>query len=306
MQRGINIGDHFESTYDPAKEFVNPVKDWYYDKIKGLGFDHVRLPARWSIWTDDAHGYRVNEKFFSEVEKTVRRFLEHGLEVVLNVHHFREAMDHPRENCEKLCAIWEQLGARFAGYPPALIFEVMNEPTWRAKDEDWFATQNEAVKVIRKTNPTRRVMVCATDYSGLVALDRMCLPEQTNDLIVTFHFYDPFDFTHQGAEWSPSMKDVTGVKWEGSPDDQEFIMARFVAHAKNFQRRHPGLPINLGEFGAYSKGDMESRAKWTRCVRESCEKLGYSWTYWEFNRGFGICDREGNVKQELVDALLKD
>ena len=304
MKRGINIGDHFENTYDTTVPFENPVKEWYYPLIKKLGFDHVRIPVRWSIWTDDDNGYKINEEFMVEVEKTVKRFLDEGLEVILNVHHFREAMDKPRENAEKLFAIWEQVGARFAGYSDALIFEVMNEPTWRTTAEEWNEVQAEAVEVIRKTNPTRRIEVCSVDYSGLVALDRLEIPKDDN-LIATFHFHDPFPFTHQGAAWSPTMKDVSGIRWEGTPDDEEFIEARIIAHAKNFSRTHGNIEMNLGEFGAYGKTALlEDRVKWTRCVRKACEKLGYSWTYWEFNRGFGIADTEGNVNEALVEALL--
>ena len=61
MKRGINIGDHFENTFDTSAPFENPVKDWYYPLITKLGFDHVRLPVRWSIWTDDDNGYKINE-----------------------------------------------------------------------------------------------------------------------------------------------------------------------------------------------------------------------------------------------------
>ena len=306
MKRGINIGDHFENIYDTTEKFVNPVSDWYYDTITELGFDHVRIPVKWSLWTDDENGYKINEEFAVEVEKTVKRFLDCGLEVVLNVHHFREAMDKPRENAEKLFAIWEQVGERFKDYPDELSFEVMNEPTWRTTPEEWNEVQKEALEVIRKTNPTRRVEVCAIDYSGLVALDNLQLPDDDN-LIATFHFYDPFDFTHQGAEWSPTMKDVSGIRWEGTDEDKAFIEARFVAHAKYFSHRNNNIEMNLGEFGAYGRiADMDDRARWTKCVREVCEKYGFSWTYWEFNRGFGICDTEGNRNQPLIDALLKD
>ena len=306
MKRGINIGDHFENTYDPNEEFINPVKDWYYDAIVNLGFDHVRLPVRWSIWTDDENNFKIKENFFNEVEKTVKRFLDCGLEVILNVHHFREAMDKPLENSEKLYAIWEQVGERFASYPDELIFEVMNEPTWRTTDDEWNAVQAQAVKVIRKTNPTRRIEVCGIDYSGLVALDRLVLPE-TDNLIATFHFYDPFEFTHQGAEWSPTMKDASGIRWLGTDDEKEYIKARIIAHAKHFSRTHNNIEMNLGEFGAYSKcADVNDRAKWTRSVREVCEELGYSWTYWEFNRGFGIYTPEGKLNKEIADALLSD
>lgn len=305
MKRGINIGDHFENVYDTAKPFANPVQDWYYDTIKALGFDHVRLPVKWSLWTDDQNGYAINETFMNEVEKTVDRFLKLGLEVVLNVHHFREAMDDPKGNAPKLYAIWEQVAKRFCGYPDALIFEVMNEPTWRAPANDWNAVQQAAVQVIRKTNPTRRVMICGVDYSGLFALDDLIPPDDPN-LIATFHYYFPLEFTHQGAAWSPSYADIKGVKWMGTQKEREDVYQGIKEHAAAFGQKYH-MPVNLGEFGVYGKfADMESRARWTRCVRETCESLGISWSYWEFNRGFGICTANGDKIWPLIDALTKD
>lgn len=306
MKRGINIGDHLELDFKKDIPFVNPIEDWYYDEIKKLGFDHVRLPVKWSWWTDDENGYKIDETFFSEVEKTVQKFLDLGLEVILNVHHFREAMDEPRKHSGKLFAIWEQVAPRFKDYSDKLIFEIMNEPTWRTTPEEWNEVQEEALAVIRKSNPTRRVMVCGIDYTGLVALDNLKLPNDDN-LIATFHFYDPFDFTHQGAPWSATMKDSRGVHWHGTDDDKEFVMARFIAHAKNFQRRNNNIEMNLGEFGAFSRyNEMDEVVNWTKCVRQTAEKLGYSWSYWEFNRNFGIYTRDGQPRQDLIDALLKD
>ena len=306
MKRGINIGDHLELDFDKSIPFENPVKEWYYEEIKKLGFDHVRLPVKWSWWTDDENGFEIDEVFFNEVEKTVQKLLDKDLEVVLNVHHFREAMDEPRKYSKKLFAIWEQVAPRFKDYSNKLIFEIMNEPTWKTTPEEWNEVQEEALAIIRKTNPTRKVMVCGIDYTGLVALDNLKIPND-NNLIATFHFYDPFEFTHQGAPWSATMKDSRGTHWYGTDDDKEFIMARFIAHAKNFQRRNNNIEMNLGEFGAYHKfNEMDEVCNWTKCVRETAEKLGYSWTYWEFNRNFGIYTPDGQPKQDLIDALLKD
>ena len=65
-------------------------------------------------------------------------------------------------------------------------------------------------------------------------------------------------------------------------------------------------PIFLGEFGAYSKADLESRLRWTSFIRREAEKLGFSWAYWEFGAGFGIYDREVSVwRQNLLDALIQ-
>ncbi len=306
LRRGINIGNHFENTPQPGVEFANPIQEWYYDRIVNFGFDHIRLPVKWSSHTDDANGYALRPSFLRLVEETVRRFLDRKLAVVLNIHHFREAMDDPEAHQDKIYAIWRQLAEHFRGYPPELIFEVMNEPTWKADAEAWNRVQNHTVSIIRQTNPARKVMIGGIDYTGVFALNKLVPPAGDPNLIASFHYYFPLEFTHQGAAWSATYKDIKDVRWEGTPAEREDIRNCIFQNAVAWARKY-GIPMNLGEFGALSTADMDSRARYTRCVRETCEEFGISWTYWEFNRGFGICDRvTGEPIAPLVAALLQD
>ena len=64
------------------------------------------------------------------------------------------------------------------------------------------------------------------------------------------------------------------------------------------------MPAHLGEFGAYSPGDMDSRARWTRAVREAAERHAMAWAYWELAAGFGYFDPQTDTfRQPLLDAL---
>ena len=47
-------------------------------------------------------------------------------------------------------------------------------------------------------------------------LDSLELPEADRNLVVTFHYYAPFAFTHQGASWVQELKNTSGVTW-GTP-----------------------------------------------------------------------------------------
>jgi endoglucanase len=123
-------------------------------------------------------------------------------------------------------------------------------------------------------------------------------------LIVTVHFYNPHEFTHQGAEWAgDKVRQIKNRKWTGSEAElkalrKEFDLATNWAKANN-------RPIYLGEFGAYSKAPQESRVAWTRAVVQEAEARGFSWAYWEFAAGFGIYDRAKNRwRQDLLEALL--
>jgi len=69
-----------------------------------------------------------------------------------------------------------------------------------------------------------------------------------------------------------------------------------------------GIPLNLGEFGAFGadgQSPLADRAEWTANVVEIAESHGMSTSYWEFYSGFGAFDVETESwVPELLDALV--
>lgn len=69
-----------------------------------------------------------------------------------------------------------------------------------------------------------------------------------------------------------------------------------------------GVPVHLGEFGAFSADGqvpMADRAAWTRTVVDEAVTQGLSFSYWEFHAGYAAYDLEsGTWNDELLDALL--
>jgi len=64
-------------------------------------------------------------------------------------------------------------------------------------------------------------------------------------------------------------------------------------------------PIYLGEFGAYDKADMGSRARYTHAVAREAESLGWSWGYWQFDSDFIVFDINNDCWVEPIrDALI--
>jgi endoglucanase len=122
-------------------------------------------------------------------------------------------------------------------------------------------------------------------------------------LIVTFHYYSPFEFTHQAAEWVRGSRKWKGTTWQGT-QRQEEALGKDFAKAAAWGRKNR-RPLFLGEFGAYSAADMDSRARWTRAVAREAEKHGMSWAYWEFGSGFGAYDPlAGTWRPPLLRSLL--
>ena len=117
-------------------------------------------------------------------------------------------------------------------------------------------------------------------------------------MIVTFHYYLPFEFTHQGAEWAQGSDTWLGTKWEGTTsqrDSLDFDLDVAARWGKEQQR-----PIYLGEFGAYSKAEIDSRVRWTDFMARSAEAKGMSWAYWEFRSGFGIYEAQDEAMEHAT------
>jgi endoglucanase len=140
-------------------------------------------------------------------------------------------------------------------------------------------------------------------WNGMWALGKFKLPDDPN-LIATVHYYNPHQFTHQGASWAKDSDKWLGMKWTGSEAEVAAVVKEFDATAK--WAKENNRPIYLGEFGAYEKADMESRKLWTKTIATEAVKRGWSFAYWEFGAGFGVYDRSKKEwREDLKDALLK-
>ncbi|VGO19208.1 glycoside hydrolase family 5 protein [Pontiella sulfatireligans] len=299
--RGINFGNTFESPKE--KEGFRRLKLEHFDLIKSAGFDSVRIPVRWSDHAGTKPPYRIDPEFQDRVDRAIKEALSRDLTVIVNMHHYRELMDDPEKHEERFLSIWKQLAEHYRDYPLALYFEPLNEPVGKLNAARWNGLQNKAVQLIRKTNPERAVLIAPIGWNRIDELGNLEVPD-ANNLIVSVHYYEPHEFTHQGARWVDAPRPL-GIRWTGSAEERRMVEEEMKA-AVSWSKTH-SIPVNIGEFGAYSKADMESRRQWTTFIREQAEANGISWNYWELYSVFGIYDSENNFwRKELLDALLPD
>jgi len=303
LGRGVNISCALEAPEEGQWGVV--IEEAHFDLIKDAGFDSVRLPIRWNAHAEEEPPYAVAPEFLERVDQVVRWALDRELVLVLDWHHYTEFREEPLKHRERFLAIWEQLALHYQDWPPTLFFEVLNEPTARLTAELWNEYQHEAIAVIRKTNSHRAVVASPTQHSSARQLQTLRLPESDRNLIVTFHNYEPYRFTHQGVQPPGKPTNPRGVAW-GSEKDRERTSA-LMAMAAEFGNAH-NRPVWLGEFGTYYQVDMAQRVAWATHVRAEAEKRGIPWAYWSFcSEKFGLYDlQERKWRAELVDALIPE
>ena len=271
--------------------------------IKEAGFDAVRIPIKWSAFASSDAPYNIEPSFFKSVDHVVELALFSGLVAVINIQAYHEFDENPTEHKGRFLAIWEQIADHYKTYPGDLFFDVKNEPHGKFNSDPslWNQIQNEVIEIMRKTNPNRTIIVGPVFWNNIKYLDKLELPEDDRNLIVTFHFYEPVEVTHQGADWLEGSEEWLGTTWTGTPEEKQFIIQKFdkaVHWAKSNNR-----PLYLGEFGVYYEADLQTRVNYISFVREHAEELGISWVFWEFFcYTFGIYD---GVKKSWNKPLLE-
>jgi endoglucanase len=296
MARGVNILGYDPIWRDPAQARFRLD---HLARIKQGGFDTVRVNL-YAFEHMDAE-YRLDPAWLATLDKVVAAARAQKLTVILDEHDFSACGERADACKPRLMAFWRQIGQRYKDADDAVVFEILNEPNGQLTEAVWNRWLVEALAVIRQTNPTRNVIIGPVLWNNIERLDVLDLPRADRHIIATVHYYHPMEFTHQGAPWSTSTQ-KTGITW-GTPEERlrmknDFALAQRWAKAQD-------RPILLGEFGAYDKGDMASRADYTAAAAREAEALGWAWTYWQFDGDFIVFDMktDGWVKP-IHDALV--
>lgn len=300
LGRGINLGNALEAPNEGEWGVV--LQKRFFELIQDQGFSSVRIPIRWSVHTSDEAPYTVDEVFFERVDWAIQQSLDHDLMVIINIHHYEEIFENPVQERDKFLSIWTQISERYQDQPKEVLFEVLNEPHNNLTADLWNQLLPTALDIIRETNPYRTVFIGAAEWGGIPGLLKLDIPDDDN-LIVTVHYYEPFQFTHQGAEWVDGSDPWLGTTWNGTPSEVRAIEDHFQQIVDWGEDR--SVPINIGEFGAYGRADSPSRARWTEAIVHFALENEMSYHYWEFASGFGIYNANNDRwDMELLNALI--
>ncbi len=307
---GINMGNALESpSYEGEWGVV--IQDEYFNTIKKAGFKYLRIPIRWSAHANNDAPYTINTDFMNRVDHVVNTSLAEGLITIINIHHYNELFNNPAAHKDRFLGLWTQIANHFKDFSLNLYFEILNEPNANLTPSLWNIYHEEARMLIRATggnNTTRKIIIGTAEWGGINGLSSLVIPNNATDpnIIVTVHYYNPFQFTHQGAEWTDGSSAWLGTTWTGTNAEKQAVINDFNT-IKNFSNSHDNVPIFIGEFGAYSKADTASRKAWTDFVARQAEARGFFWAYWEFCSGFGAYNSSNDSwRKELLDALIPE
>lgn len=293
VQRCINLGAAMEA----------PVEgDWGYTiqrphitAIADAGFDTIRLPVRFSAhW----NGTRLSPQILARTDEIIAWADAEGLNTILDLHHFTEFETDPDTHTPTLTKIWAALAAHYQNAPDTLMFELFNEPAEAFTTARTIPVFAQITATIRIHHPDRWIITGGGNWNDLDEMLHM--PPPTHREVRTFHYYRPWDFTHQQAAYLDTPPPPTN--W-GSPQDHATLTTDITRAAT------APAPTFLGEFGVYAATDPAQRLNWIRAVRLQSEANAIPWCYWGFTQGtvegFSAYDTTTNRWEPgMLDALF--
>jgi endoglucanase len=278
MRRGMNVLGADPIWRDPARARFRAA---HFGRLRDAGFDTVRINLHAFMHLGEAG--RIDPAWLATLDRLATTALSDGLTVILDEHDDM-ACERDIGACgPRLRAVWDQLARHYKDYPNRLLFELLNEPHGKLTAAVWNSMLRDMLAVIRASNPERNVIIGPAGWSSIDQLATLDLPEDDRHIIATVHYYWPMRFTHQGASWVQETSSLSGITWGTDADvaklekDFDGVKAWSDAHHR---------PIFLGEFGAYEKGDMDSRVRYISSVARAAEAHGFSWAYWQFDSDF--------------------
>ena len=335
LRRGMNVGNALDAPTEGAWGVV--LEPPFFEAIAAAGFDHVRIPVRFSAHAAEGAPYTIDAEFFRRVDWAVEQVLSRGMTAIVDLHHYNELMEQPDAHAARFVGLWRQIAARYAGRPATVVYELLNEPSGKLTADRWNALLGETLRAVRAIDPGRAIIVDSYFWAAAKELaGTLALPADDRRLVGSFHMYQPILFTHQGmTAWMPPEFGTVGIAFPGPPKApvEPIAAAAGVAWTAEWFRgyntlpaaQNPGgysavtaefelarafaersrLPVYMGEFGTGNKADMASRVTWTRAVRKEAERRGIGWAYWDDGGTFRVYDQKaGTWNAELKAALL--
>lgn len=273
VTRCVNLGDALDSP-SVEGEWTYVIEQRDIAMVAQAGFDTIRLPVRFSTRWD---GERIDPAFLARVDAVIGMALDAGLNVILDLHHFEDLMTDPDKLSPAFTAIWAALGDHYAGWPDGLIFELLNEPIEAMTTARVVPLYQAIIADLRPAHPERWIILEGSDAASLAQMQH--LPDFGPFTAHSFHYYDPFEFTHQKLWYDDPPLPARG--WTAATE-RAAIIRDFATVPVD------GPPILLGEFGTYRDIDPASRTNWLKAVRHASEDRGIGWCVWSFASNFSI------------------
>lgn len=334
--KGINLGGWISQCGEKYNEehYNSFIKETDIEKIKSWGCDHVRLPVDYNVVQNDDGSFI--ESGFTHIDDCITWCKKHGLKIVLDLHKCCGYVFDDAEYCsfftdEKLQQIFKDLWMEFTrryGKEEIVAFELLNEVTSAEFAEPWNKIAKETIAMIHAIVPEKTIIIGGIFNGSIYGLTLLEKPADDN-VVFTFHTYDPLAYTHQNAYWVDRMPRGFHMNYKIPASEMAEISHKFfcndfdaqfeglgdqVMNADYFRKlfapalevsKKYGVALYCGEYGVIEEAERSTVLEWYKDIHEVLVENNIprtAWSYKEMNFGF-VDALNDDIREELISYL---
>ena len=270
--------------------------------IQKSGYSSIRLPIAFN------HYLKEDRQFLKELQKVLKYSERNNITLILAYFGHDLTEKNAKKKAREISQDWIKVLKSLKKGSKNLYIELVNEPN--LSPNTWEAIAPGIISDVRKVNPHIPIIIGATNFNSLFELSRT-KPLAFENLIYTFHYYEPYIFTHQGTEWTGSQNATTGIPYPY----QESKMPKLAAEAIDTEgeinlrdyaqtgnktavidkisqiaswAKSNHVKLWCTEFGATENADKESRISYLKDVEEVLNSYEIPSFVWEWDGNFGV------------------
>lgn len=309
LLRGMNLGGYLSQCMHHHGHYRTFIQEADIKQIADWGFDHVRLPIDYNV-IEDGVGNEKPEGY-GYIDQLLEWCNTYDLDLILDLHKaygydFNHAGDEEKNNLfsdeplkQRFIKLWETIATRY-GNNDRVAFELLNEVVEQENATLWNELITRTVTAIRAITKTVPIIYGGIQWNSASTLKLLDKPVDDN-IIYTFHFYEPLVFTHQKAYWVPTIDPKKDIAYPESMDyyrresepigyqGEAAVKAKATTMGMEFLQEmiqdaidaaaKVGVRLYCGEFGVIDRAPVEDTLRWF----EDVNKL-----FREYNIGFGL------------------
>jgi endoglucanase len=204
-----------------------------------------------------------------------------------------------------------------------VAYELKNEPG-EGDPEKWNVIVNRCVSAIRELEPERTLIIGSNRSQGYNTVKNLRTPENDPNIIIAFHYYEPFLLTHYQGSWT-ILKDITAqVHYPGpliadvdaaNPSLAPFIAAGYKNETWNIdvieslfkqvldEAGKRGLKVYCSEYGCINSAPEADKIRWYKDMTTLFNRYGIPRANWDYKGDFAIVFK-GRPQTALIQAIL--
>jgi endoglucanase len=323
LTRGVNLSGWFGGWGDYSQEHTSTyITAADFTAMHAMGIRYVRFPLDPILLTRGGLLSPGKDQLWKRIDDALDMAMNAGLAVdfvVFPRDDYKQQLA-TQNGVDQFVMLWQVLTKHLVSRDPdSFFFELMNESEVQDSYR-WIGIQSTVVQAIRRIAPQHTVLASGAHYDSIPdLLETQPLPDA--NVIYTFHFYEPYPFTHQGAPWgSVEWNYYKNIPYPATPEQVAALEGSILGDSARYQLylfgqgnwnakgisqrlafaaswgRERGVPIICNEFGAFrDTAPSDSRTRYLHDVRTGLEEQGIGWAMWDWSGNFGLVTHSNGI-----------